>query len=88
MFRNPLEEHREGRGSAPRALRPLPKKSSLRALRAHNVRTYNSGASCAGTRRVPFVGCSSLGPETWVMELVGLKEDKFRIGPQVGGNAI
>ena len=25
------------------------KKSSLRALRAHNVRTYNSGASCAGS---------------------------------------
>ena len=54
-----------GRGLfATRALRPFPKKKrSLRALRAHNERTYTSGTSCAGTRRVPFVGCSSSGSQ-------------------------
>ena len=47
--------------SEPRVLRLSQKKSSVRALRAHNVRTYTSGTSCAGTRRAPFVGCSSSG---------------------------
>ena len=42
---------------------PFPKKRSLRALRAHNKRTYTSGTSCAGTRHVPLVGCSSLGSQ-------------------------
>ena len=50
----------EGGGSAPRALR-LFQKNSLRPLRAHNVHTYTSGTSCAGTRHMPFVGCFSLG---------------------------
>ena len=54
-----------GRGLfAPHALRlSQKKKSSLRALRAHNERTYTSGTSCAGTRCVPFVGCSSSGSQ-------------------------
>ena len=65
MFRNPLEEQGgEGRGLfAPRALRlsQKKKKSSLRELRAHKERTYISCTSCAGTRGVPFLGCSSMG---------------------------
>ena len=44
---------------ASNTLRLSQKKRSLRALRAHNKHTYTSGTSCAGTRRVPFVGCSS-----------------------------
>ena len=54
-----------GRGLfAPRAHYAFPKKKrSLRALCAHNERTYTSGTSCAGTRRVPFVGCSSSGSQ-------------------------
>ena len=65
MFRNPLEEQGgEGRGMfAPSTLRLSQKKRSLRALRAHNERTYTSGTSCAGIRRVPFVGCSSCGSQ-------------------------
>ena len=65
MFRNPLEEQGgEGRACLHRTHYAFPpKKSSLRALRAHNERTYISGTSCAGTRRVPFVECSSLGSQ-------------------------
>ena len=64
MFRNPLEEQ-GGEGVVCTACTTsFPKKKrSLRALRAHNERTYTSGTSCAGTRRVPFVGCSSSGSE-------------------------
>ena len=40
-----------------------PPKSSLCALCVHNERMYTSGTSCAGTRRVPFVGCSSSGSQ-------------------------
>ena len=46
-----------------RTTSPPPKKSSLRALRAHNVRTYTSGTSCADRRRVPFMGCFSSGSQ-------------------------
>ena len=64
MFRNPLEEQGgEGVVCNARTTSFPKKKRSLRALRAHNERTYTSGTSCAGTRRVPFVGCSSSGSQ-------------------------
>ena len=76
MFRILLEQGREGL-FAPRALSLSPKKkTSLRALHAHNERTYTSGTWCAGTRRVPFVRCSSSNPKTWVMEVVDMTEVK------------
>ena len=60
----PVGGARGGGGCLQRAHYVFPKKkSSLRALRAHNERTYTSGTSCAGTRRVPFVGCCSSGSQ-------------------------
>ena len=63
MFQNPLEE--QGGGTRTTPFRK--KKSSLRALRAHNERTYTNGTLCAGTCHAPFVGCTFSGPKTWVM---------------------
>ena len=51
------------------------KKRPLRALPAHNERTYTSGTSCAGTRRVPLVGCSSSGSQNITPTFSGIPRE-------------